>query len=274
MAYSLTWLPGALRNAGLRVALVDGWETRGHGDIGLLQGVLCHHTAGPREGNMPSLNTLVKGRPDLSGPLSQLGLGRDGTWYVVAAGRCYHAGAGNWRGITDGNGHLIGIEAENTGGLADSPWPEVQMDSYRHGVAALLRYINKSADFCAGHKEYALPAGRKDDPDFDMLAFRASVAAILSGQIPRPPLIPRYEPAPASGVAARPTLLRSPGNPAAAASTVALIRCVQAACQVPQTGVFDGATEAAVRSFQRTHQLTPDGIVGPLTWSAIDAALK
>jgi len=32
-----------------------------------------------------------------------------------------------------------------------------------------------------------------------------------------------------------------------------------------ETGVFDAPTEAAVIAFQRTHQLTPDGRVGPLT---------
>jgi hypothetical protein len=32
---------------------------------------------------------------------------------------------------------------------------------------------------CVGHKEYALPAGRKIDPSFDMIAFRLKVAAFM-----------------------------------------------------------------------------------------------
>jgi hypothetical protein len=39
-------------------------------------------------------------RPDLSGPLAQLCLGRDGAFYIIAAGRAYHAGAGNWQGVS------------------------------------------------------------------------------------------------------------------------------------------------------------------------------
>ena len=31
------------------------------------------------------------------------GLGRDGTWFIVAAGRANHAGVGAWKGITAGN---------------------------------------------------------------------------------------------------------------------------------------------------------------------------
>ena len=37
-------------------------------------------------------------------------------------------------------------------------------------------------------------------------------------------------------------------------------------------GDFGAITEAAVRAFQESHGLTPDGIVGPLTWSALEAA--
>src|SRR2546426_643173 len=83
------------------------------------------HTAGARTGNMPSLGIITNGRPGLSGPLAQLGLGRDGTFFVVAAGRANHAGAGEWQGEKNGNGNFIGIEAENTGLANDQPWPDV-----------------------------------------------------------------------------------------------------------------------------------------------------
>jgi hypothetical protein len=52
MAYSLTWLPAVLLEAGLRVAEQPGWRTRGHGNAGAIRGVICHHTAGSLTGNM------------------------------------------------------------------------------------------------------------------------------------------------------------------------------------------------------------------------------
>ena len=33
MAFSLTWLPTVLLDAGLRVAEQPGWQTRGRGDV-------------------------------------------------------------------------------------------------------------------------------------------------------------------------------------------------------------------------------------------------
>ena len=127
---------------------------------------------------MPSLGIVTNGRPDLPGPLSQLCLGRDGTFFIVAAGRCNHAGAGNWQGVTSGNSSFIGIEAENTG-RTDGPnaesWPAVQLDAYRRGVAAILKKIRADAIMCCGHKEYALPSGRKSDPTFEMDGFRLRV---------------------------------------------------------------------------------------------------
>src|SRR5438105_14824380 len=110
MAHSLTWLPDILKAAGLKVALVEGWEDRGRGDVGQIVGVICHHTAGPKSGNMPSLRTLIDGRSDLPGPLAQLGLGRDGTYFVIAAGRCNHAGKGSWQNVITGTTNVIGIE--------------------------------------------------------------------------------------------------------------------------------------------------------------------
>ena len=91
MTFSLTWLPEVLKNAGLKVAEDPGWEDRGTREIGTINGVMCHHTAGPNTGNMPSLRIVREGRSNLRGPLSQLCLGRDGTFFVVAAGRANHA---------------------------------------------------------------------------------------------------------------------------------------------------------------------------------------
>ena len=185
--FSLLWLPDVLRAAGLQVEEVPGWQSRGHGDVRQIVGVMCHHTCGPLHGDIDDLHVLIDGRSDLPGPLCELGLARSGKFFVVAAGKPWHAGAGVWQGVTDGNGCFIGIEAENTG-LSNDPWPAVQMDAYKRGVAALLKHIGAQPGMCCGHKEYALPHGRKDDPDFDMNAFRADVGKLMgiASEYPKP----------------------------------------------------------------------------------------
>lgn len=261
MSFKLDWLEQVLLDAGLKVGTIQGWLDRGHGDMGEVMGVMCHHTAGPRNGNMPSLNTIINGRPDLSGPLAQLALGRDGAYYVVAAGRCYHAGEGIWQGIRFGNSCFIGIEAENSGQPSD-PWPDVQVDAYHRGVAAILKHLHRSALFCAGHKEYALPKGRKNDPaNMNMDEFRQKVGAILDGTAPPPALIPSFERL-LDGSNGRSTIRRG--------SRGTLVEKVQQKLQIVVDGSFGSETEAAVRAFQRTTKLVPDGIVGPKTWKVFD----
>ncbi|HKR24124.1 MAG TPA: peptidoglycan-binding domain-containing protein [Allosphingosinicella sp.] len=255
MAFSLTWLAQVLKDAGLKVAEQPGWQDRGRGPMGTVRGIICHHTAGPKSGIMPSLKIVTQGRSDLPGPLAQLGLGRDGTWFVIAAGRANHAGGGSWKGVTTGNSSFIGVEAENQGIPAD-PWPEVQMDAYRRGCAAILKKLGSDETMCCGHKEYALPKGRKSDPSFDMNAFRADVGAILRGGAPvRPPI-------PATDDKKRPTLRRGAKGD--------LVKVIQAAVGVDDDGDFGPDTEAAVRKLQAAKGLVPDGIVGPDTWKAID----
>lgn len=167
----VTNLANVLRAAGLKVQEISGWETRGHGELIAVEAIVCHHTAGPKTGNYPSLNTVKNGRSDLAGPLSQLGLARDGTWIVIAAGVAYHAGATfeQWQN----NWHALGIEAEGTGVDA---WPAVQYDSYVRGVRALTKAFDVPVSRVLGHKEVAKPKGRKTDPNFDMADFRAAVA--------------------------------------------------------------------------------------------------
>lgn len=261
MVYSLTWLPGVLEDAGLKVAEDPGWQSRGRGEMARVRGVICHHTVGPATGNMPSLGILRSGRSNLAGPLAQLGLGRDGTYYVIAAGRANHAGEGSWKDLKDnGNYYMIGIEAENMGTPADK-WPPVQMDAYKRGVAAILRHAGCKAEACIGHKEWA--PGRKPDPLFDMNGFRSDVAAIMAGTVPVPPRIPAREPS-ANATQGRNTLRRGAMGP--------LVKQIQTRLQIsPVDGVFGPYTEAAVREFQRAHGLVPDGIVGPKSWAAIDA---
>lgn len=255
MAYSLTWLPEVLRNAGLKVAETEGWTSRGHGDMGTLRGVMLHHTATRAEGNMPSLALLKAGRSDLAGPLAQLGLGRDGTYYVIAAGRAYHAGKGVWKGLQSGNSSFIGIEAENAG-TEDDPWPDVQIDACRRGVAALLRHIRALPIMCCAHREYALPAGRKPDPRFDMPAFRSEVEKLMRGLGVTRPLIP------ASDMATGKMTLRRGARGAD-------VEFVQQTVGAKVDGTFGPATEAAVRRLQRAKGLVGDGIVGPKTWAVL-----
>ncbi len=258
MAYSLTWLSQVLQDAGLKVKECDGWQNRGRAEMGKVLGVLCHHTGDPRKGNMPALDILINGRSDLPGPLSQLGLGRDGTFYIIAAGRCNHAGPGEWKGVKSGNTNFIGIEAENTGGRDDLPWPEVQMDAYRRGVAAILQHIKQpDVTWCMGHKEYA--PTRKVDPSFDMTTFRAAVKAIMDGAAPASVATAPTEPAEQS----RPTLRAGqPNDPE-------LVKLIQTKVGVTADGIFGPATEAAVRAFQEKNGLVADGIVGRGTWGVV-----
>ncbi|HWZ03939.1 MAG TPA: peptidoglycan-binding protein, partial [Mucilaginibacter sp.] len=136
------------------------------------------------------------------------------------------------------------------------PWPEVQMDAYHRGVAAILKHIGKGAEFCAGHKEYALPKGRKTDPSFDMDTFRAAVSAILQNTTTEQPALTAQP-------LTRPTLRHGSDNDAA------LVKIVQAKIGVPADGIFGPNTLAALRAFQSANNVEADGVVGPKTWALI-----
>lgn len=168
------WLADKLREWGCNVVEVDGWQYRGS-EAFHPQGVIAHHTAGPATGDYPSLRIVRDGRAGLSGPLSQLGLGRTGTVYVIAAGRANHAGTGSWRGLS-GNYSVFGIEAESTGTRND--WTAEQRKVYPIVCAALLDGIGRDERWLCGHKEWTT---RKIDPAFwDMDDMRRQVAALLA----------------------------------------------------------------------------------------------
>jgi hypothetical protein len=192
MSVYTPWLVDAAKLTGYPVSEVVGWRNRGHGGMRVLEGAVCHHTAGPKAGNMPSLGVITNGRAGLAGPLANYGLARDGTVYVVAAGCAWHAGASTWAGFHDLNDEFLGIEAEDDG---DGKWTSEQLDAYPRLVASILFYSRRGAERATAHRECCIPNGRKPDPaGIDMVALRNRVNFLLGDPLKR---IPRFSNPPA-----------------------------------------------------------------------------
>jgi len=178
----LTWLADACRDTGYPTVEVAGWRTAGHGPMTAAHGVVGHWTAGPAQtatkANAPSLRVVIDGRPGLDGPLCNVYTAFDGTLYVVAAGLAWHAGVSAWLGEKNLNDTFVGNEVESPG---DFVYTAAQLDVTPRLHAALLRRMDRTADWSCAHFECALPAGRKPDgPARDMNAFRRTVAAYLA----------------------------------------------------------------------------------------------
>lgn len=196
-------LVGALRPV-VRLAIRDGWQTYTRPGAWHPAGIIVHHTAGHND-----LNTVIRGRPDLAGPLANLYSDRDEPWTVtlISGGRCNHAGAGAQlvldelrrdvaptgdamaRGLIDGpigNGYLYGIEAENLGD-GRQPWPPEQLEAIAHACAALCRLHGWTAARVIGHREWTR---RKPDPrGVSLASMRARVNALLRPTLPAGPSV-------------------------------------------------------------------------------------
>lgn len=159
----------------VKVKKVKGWKNRGREGTWQPHGVLFHHTASNKlSGNAPALGTVTNGRTDLPGPLSNFVVGRNGTVFFVAKGRCNHAGEGGpIKGIPkdSGNAYLIGIECENNG--IGEPWPSEQKRAIAILCSLLLIEMDEGARMLIAHKEWT---SRKIDPHgIDMRQFRDRV---------------------------------------------------------------------------------------------------
>ncbi|WP_372574244.1 N-acetylmuramoyl-L-alanine amidase [Ruegeria jejuensis] len=88
-------------------------------------------------------------------------IGADGTtWQMVREeDRAWHAGAGEWQGLTDINSRSIGIELDNTGA---TPFAEPQMAALETLLCAVLARWDIPPDNVIGHSDMA--PGRKIDP--------------------------------------------------------------------------------------------------------------
>jgi N-acetylmuramoyl-L-alanine amidase len=168
---------------------------------------------------------------------------------VPEARRAWHAGVSTWEGMPDVNSRSIGIEIANpghAGGLP--PYPAVQIEAVTALCLDIVRRWRIRADRVIGHSDVA--PERKDDPGelfpWDAL-YRAGVGHWV-------------EPAPVRD--GRFYAFRDRG-PA--------VRSLQAQLTtygygVPVTGVFDAATAAVVRAFQRHFRPARiDGAADPST---------
>lgn len=192
---ALTDLADALRNAGLKVIELPGWQGRGESGSFNPIGILLHHDAmGLGFNANPGDDMNVPDYMSQNGnDGSQLWVRRDGAWVVMASGRKWHAGSG--RGYGDvpaggGNTGFLGVETDHTTG---NPWPAEQLDSINRGCRALAQHYGWKASNCAGHKEYA--PDRKIDPEsFDLDAWRRYIRGGTASNTTAPPTAPPTAP--------------------------------------------------------------------------------
>ncbi|QFY15017.1 hypothetical protein GBF35_49490 [Nonomuraea phyllanthi] len=260
----LTQLADVARRVGVPVTEVAGWKTRGHGPQPEVQGIVCHHTAGPAGGgDYPSLAVVRDGRPGLDGPLSHFGLGRSGHIYVIAAGRCWHNAPST--SPRHDNSSSIGIEAENDG---RQPWPEAQKAAYIRLCAELCREFALPASRVKAHRE--VNTSKPDPHSIDMNAFRRAVAALLDGGT---------SPSWTEEIMKQLPMVRL-GDDNYDVKTVR--GCLFARGRVPvsayeQVGLedwlkstrYDSGLVELVRGFQQAEGIEEDGFVGPGTWPSL-----
>lgn len=178
-----TGIAARLRAFGLKVVEINGWQTRGSSSFSPA-GSVDHHTAGGRSGNAPSLGICTNGRSDLPGPLCNILIGRDGTCYVIAAGRANHAGKGGWQGLS-GNSKMYGVERENVGTSAE-PWTTQQTVTAATCHVALMSWKpNYDVKYCAQHKEWA-PGRKSDAHTITGSMMRSTMQKIMAGGSPIP----------------------------------------------------------------------------------------
>jgi hypothetical protein len=226
--------------------------------------------------NLPSLNIVTNGRPDLTGPLCHVLTGRDNCNVVIAAGRANHAGAGSWNGSSVGNSAYWGVEVENVGTTAE-PWRPDQLQNVAEVTAALIGYNAALVADCCMHKEWA-PRRKIDMHSVSGNEMRARVMQLCNGTPPpAPPTPPTVDLAAiAAGIAAASKQIVKQGSKGDAVKWAqALLNAKLDGPDLKVDGVFGPASVAAAKRFQRnvkrffklsSKQMPVDGIIGPATW--------
>lgn len=175
----IDWLPDVLHDAGVAFRVEPGAERRSTTRSGLtvINGVVWHDTVtGTNWTDAQVRALLLNGNATTPGPLSQVGIARDGRWDIIAMGKCNHNGYGLWAN------DCIGLEFYNAGGDVGEVNPPVQVESGVIGTAAILTHLGRNMDAVKGHKETD-PRRKRDPHALNMNNIRARIEhRILSPQ--------------------------------------------------------------------------------------------
>lgn len=254
-----TGIANRLRAAGLNVVEVAGWQNRGSSSFNP-RGFVWHHTAGPRNGNSPSLNICIYGRSGLPGPLCNVFQARDNTIYVVAAGRANHAGTGGWNGLS-GNSSVYGLEIENVGTPVE-PWRLDQLDVAARVAAALLGNPGMSCH----HKEWT--SRKIDMHSVGGPEMRAHTGAVMAGGKPHPgPPVDLAAIAAGIAEARKHTLRQGDRNDHVKWAQAGINNISGRGLTVD--GHFGPATDKAVRDLQKFLGMPVTGVVDGAVWSIL-----
>ncbi|MEV7441032.1 peptidoglycan-binding protein [Streptomyces sp. NPDC091204] len=276
----------ALRAEGVRVVEYGSWRThnRNHrGPFGPINGVMVHHTVS--SGTDASVRLCADGYAELPGPLCHGVIAKDGTVYLISAGRANHAGGGDpgvldaviaegelpatnkhegSPGAVDGNARFYGFECVNLGNGAD-PWPEAQLDAIERASAAICRAYGWSAASVIGHKEWS---DWKSDPrGFSMTTMRERIDRRLGTNPGTEVPAPQFEPFP--GVDFFRSYPRSP------IVTAVGRRLVEVGCSAYTSGPGPQWTAADIASYAKWQRhlgysgRDADGIPGRTSWDAL-----
>lgn len=225
-----------LEAEGLKVVQTPGWENHERDDetgkaFGPVHGVMIHHTV--TKGTAHTVQICRDGYSSLPGPLCHGVIAKDGTVYLISAGRANHAGAGDPKvhaavvnesygqkppastvhdgesGGVDGNDCFYGFECENLGDGKD-PWPAEQLMAIEKASAAICRELEWTEKSVIGHLEWS--DWKSDPKGFSMVTMRTRIKKRIAVEptkpkppveqppakppVVKPPVKPKYQPFP------------------------------------------------------------------------------
>jgi putative chitinase len=213
-------------------------------------GQTCEESAGFRTTEEFASGEKYEGRKDLGNVNEGDGPRFKGRGLLQLTGRSNYREYGKAFGIDLENNPQLAAEPALSLSIACEYWKRknINADCDKDDVVAVTRLVNGGINGLDERRKFTSAA---------KTAVARLEAIQLSGK--------------SSAVETRPVLQRgSKGD--AVMELQSVLRDLNFAVTVD--GDFGPGTEVAVTRFQSEHQLTPDGLVGPQTWAALDAAKK